>query len=146
MKKQSKISMLVLTVFIMFVSMGAFAQEKKAPEKRNDLRIPNLTEAQKTQIQEFRTKMQEESLPIINLINEKKAQLETLSTEKNADINKINAKIDEIGDLKNELAKKRAAFRQNVRSILSDEQRIEYDINYHKKRERKPAPPPQKRQ
>lgn len=145
MKQKSQISLYVLAVLMLFISSATFAQDKKVQDKRSDLHIPNLTDEQKTQIQEFRTKMHEESLPLMNLLNEKKAQLETLSTEKNADINKINAKIDEIGDLKNQLAKKRAAFRQNVRNILTDEQRIEYDINYHKKRERKPAPPPQKK-
>ncbi len=141
MKIKNIVTFMTLAIFIFIASINIQAQQRPGPDNRKGMNIPNLTETQKTQIKGFRKQLNEEALPLRNLLREKEAQLETLSTTKGADINKINTKIDEIGDLKNQLAKKRAAFRQNVRKILDDEQRVAYDTHFQKNKTRKMSPP-----
>jgi len=143
MKTKNTVKFMTLAIFIFIASINIQAQQRPGPDNRKGMNIPNLTETQKTQIKGFRKQLNEESLPLRNLLKEKEAQLETMSTLKDADINKINTKIDEIGDIKNKLAKNRAAFRQNVRNILDDEQRVAYDTHFHKNKARN-MPPPKK--
>ena len=141
MKTKNTVKFVTLAIFIFIASINIQAQQRPGPDNRKGMNIPNLTETQKTQIKGFRKQLNEEALPLKNLLRENEAQLETLSTTKDANINTINAKIDEIGNIKNQLAKKRAAFRQNVRKILDDEQRVAYDTHFHKNRARNMSPP-----
>ena len=87
----------------------------------------NLTEDQRTQMKSMRLKMQQEMLPIRNKIGENRAKLRTLSTVENADMKAINKVIDSNSQLSANLAKLWAANRQDIRKILSEEQRIMFD-------------------
>ncbi len=90
-------------------------------------RIPNLTEEQKDQIKALRLEMMKKALPVRNLIAEKRARLRSLQTEKNVNLKKVNALIDEIAGLKADIAKMRAAKKQQIRRLLTEEQRIIFD-------------------
>jgi len=87
----------------------------------------DLTEAQQEQMKTMRIKQMEQMLPFKNAMQEKKAKLQTLRSAKNADMKAINKLIDEMADLKADQMKAREAHHQEVRSILSDEQRILFD-------------------
>jgi Spy/CpxP family protein refolding chaperone len=90
-------------------------------------RIPDITEEQKEQIKEIKTDHMKEVLPIRNQIDEKQAQLKTLSTADKVDMPKVNKTIEEIGELKVNIAKKRAAHRQGIRNALTEDQRVVFD-------------------
>jgi Spy/CpxP family protein refolding chaperone len=87
----------------------------------------DLADEQKESMDKIRMETLKEMLPLKNSIAEKKAQLHTLQTTEKADINKINLMIDEIAEIKTKMAKKRAATHQQIRSLLSDEQRVLFD-------------------
>ncbi len=90
--------------------------------------IPNLPEDQKKKIKELKTPLHKEVLPLKNQLAEKKAHLKTLQTAEKADLKSINSTIDEMTQLQSQIMKKNAAHTQAIRSILTDEQRIAFDM------------------
>ena len=90
-------------------------------------RIPDLTDEQMEQIKDLKTDHMKEVLPLRNLVQEKQAHLKSISSGDKVDMDKVNNTIEEIGKIKVELAKKRAAHRQEVRNVLSEDQRIVFD-------------------
>ncbi len=89
---------------------------------------PKFTEEQKKQVADFKLSRDKQLIQINNLLNEKRAQLKTLQQADKPDMKKINAKIDEITDLQNQKMKLNATFKNNVRSILTEEQRVRMDM------------------
>ena len=87
----------------------------------------NLTAEQQTAMKSMRLKLQQELLPIRNKFGENRARLRTLSTVENADMKAINKVIDSNSQLTANMAKLRAANRQAVRKLLTEEQRIMFD-------------------
>lgn len=87
----------------------------------------DLTEEQQTQIKDLRIEQKKAMLPLNNQMNEMKAKLQTLSTTNNADIKTINAQIDKMGELRTQMMKNKAAHRQAIRMLLTDDQRILFD-------------------
>ncbi len=96
-------------------------------------RIPDLTDTQKEKIKAERTKQMKEMLPLRNELNEKQAHLKTISTAEKAEIGQINKTIDEIGAIKTTMMKKRAQHKQNIRVLLTEDQRVMFDMNSSKK-------------
>lgn len=92
--------------------------------------IPDMTEEQQQKIAGLRTAQIKEMNLYRNDLSIKRAELEKLQTADNADLDKINEKIDEIGKIKTEMAKKRAAHIQKVRSVLTEEQRAVFDSRH----------------
>lgn len=102
--------------------------------KGNFIESLDLSDEQQAKLEKMRTAHMETMLPMQNKMQELQAKRNTLSTDKNADIKAINAVIDEIGALKTEMMKTREAHQQEVRSILTDDQRIKFDMHrsHHK--------------
>src|SRR3989339_975255 len=114
--------------------------EKRGPgnygmhEKRNGMMgIKDLSDEQKQKIDKIKFANQKENLQLKNKLAEKKAQLKTLESADNADMSAINKIIDEMSALKAEMHKKRAAQKQEIRKILTEEQRLQFDIHGGKK-------------
>lgn len=91
--------------------------------------LPDLTEDQEKKITALRTKFLKESQVISNTIDIKEAELHALSTAEKPDMKAIEAKIDEIGLLKSNLAKKKETHRQDVRALLTEDQRVIFDAH-----------------
>jgi hypothetical protein len=89
---------------------------------------PKFTPEQQKQMAEFRLNMQKEMLQIDNQLNEKKAQLKTLEQVEKPNLKSIYSKIDEISALQNQEMKAMAAHKNSVRSILTEEQRVQFDL------------------
>jgi len=87
----------------------------------------NLTDEQQTEMKGLRLKLQQEALPLRNKLGENRARLRTLSSAETADLKAINKLIDSNSQLTGNMAKLRAANHQEVRSLLTDEQRIIFD-------------------
>ncbi len=107
---------------------GRFNQGDQ-PGRQMREKIPNLTPEQEKKIGELRTAHMKEMNNFRNDMMIENAELNKLQTEDNPDISKIDAKIDEIGKMKTEMAKKRAAHRQEVRALLTPEQRVVFDAH-----------------
>lgn len=92
--------------------------------------IPDLTDEQQEKIKAIHLNMMKESLPIKNKIGENEAKMKTLQTADNPDMKAINALIDETAKLEADLKKKMAANHQDVRKLLTAEQRVIFDSRF----------------
>ena len=111
-----------------FGEKGRHDGDFRGPNPERMMDRLNLTDEQKSEFEKIHTSTMKEALPIKNQIDEKEAELKTLETAENADLSKINKTIDEIGSLKTKLAKLHAAGKQKIRSLLTEEQRIKFDM------------------
>ena len=131
---------LMIFVLMIFISGSIFAQGNPNPKNKGGdrpfMNIPDLTEDQKEQIKEMRINHMKEVIPLKNELNEKEAHLQTISTGDNVDLNEVYVTIDEVGKIRIDLAKKRAAFRQDVRKILTEDQRVIFDMHAAHKRDK----------
>ncbi len=145
MKIRKMIAATLLTAaFVTATSFGAFAQDKpacpsggqgQAPQCHQDgggkgCQMPELTPAQKTQIEALKAAFMKEKMGLQNLIAEKKAHLKTLSTVDEPNMAEINKTIDEMYVIKADLEKKKAAHIQAVRKVLTPEQRLMFDMKH----------------
>lgn len=89
--------------------------------------VSDLNETQQKKIDELRTNHQKNMLKFRNQMGEKSAQLQTLRTAEKADMNAINKTIDEIGSIKTQMMKERENHLQQVRGVLTDSQRTQFD-------------------
>lgn len=89
--------------------------------------IQDLTTEQQNKIVKFKILNLKEMQNLRNELLEKKAHLQTLRSAEKADINSINKTIDEIGIIQTSINKKREQHVQDVRSLLTDEQKVVFD-------------------
>lgn len=86
-----------------------------------------LSDDQNTKMEAIHQDNKKLSLPINLQIEEKEAHLKTLRFADKTDINAINATVEEIGKLKIEREKIREAEFQDIRKVLTEEQRVKFD-------------------
>jgi len=96
----------------------------------------NFTEEQKAKMKEIRIASYKEIKPLKNQLGELEAKQQTLVTADKPDINAINANIDEITKIQNKIMKIKALHHQQVRALLTDEQKIWFDSHKMSKGER----------
>lgn len=89
--------------------------------------MPDLTPEQEKVIKKSKLSFQKEASQLKNQIAEKKARLRTLSTAEKPDQAAIDKIIDEIAALKAQLDKKRSRHQQEIRAVLTDEQKVIFD-------------------
>ncbi len=130
-------SMLVMFTFVL--TLTAQEQKKEIVIKKEGMMManpahltPQFTPEQHKQIAEFKLSLQKEMIQIDNQLNEKRAQLKTLEQVEKPDMKSVYAKIDEITDLQNRKMKVTATHRNKVRSILTEEQRVKFDLMHAK--------------
>ncbi len=148
--KNAKSKLIAITLAIMLtvgLSNLAFAQQGRGNGNGNGpkfnmqqkgnaahcMNLPDLTDEQKTKIKELRVKHLKATLPIKNEMREKQAHLRTLTTKDKVDMNAVNTTIDEIVKLKGKMMKASNAHKQELRKILTDEQRAIFDSRPHRR-------------
>lgn len=120
-------------VIMLFSAVTVSAQrgrnfERQRPEPRQaGLNIDNLTPDQEAKIQTLHTAQLEQRTKFRNQMDELRARKQTLMTEKNPDMNAVNTVIDQMTDLRGEMAKQAVNHRQEIRNLLTDEQRVQFD-------------------
>ncbi|MCF8297230.1 MAG: Spy/CpxP family protein refolding chaperone [Saprospiraceae bacterium] len=142
--KNAKSTFIAITLAIMLtlgLSNLTFAQQGKGKcdgngpkfntaQKGNGqhcMNLPDLTEEQQKKIKELRLKQMKAILPLKNEITEKQAHLKTLTTKEKVDMNAVNTTIDEITVVKAKMMKLKAAHQQEIRNLLTEEQRLIFD-------------------
>lgn len=143
-------SKIVLVVAILFIATGMSLAQREKPEKEDapspytekhhfkgdkhpGHMIADLSEEQENQMKALRLKFGQDVLPIKNDLKEKEARLISLKTAKEVDMAAINKQIEEIGYVKINLAKKIAAKEQEMRKVLTEEQRLQFDLRKSEK-------------
>lgn len=91
------------------------------------LQYLDLTEKQKEQIQNTHLNGQKAMLPLRNQMREKNARLLSLTTGNEFDEAAVNTLVTEISDLRASMMKMRITHRQEIRSLLTEEQQVKFD-------------------
>lgn len=130
----------ILLAALVMVSAAAMAQPRdgvKGKEKmemaqhHKKAMIPDLTDEQSEAIKAIKTKGKKQTLPLHNQLGEKRAQMKTLSNADNPDLIQIDALIDEMSALQADLMKIKARQKQEIRALLTEEQRLAFDTMKH---------------
>ena len=141
MKRKLFVIVIIATILI---STSAIAQQRpergRAFENRGETqlqrnrevnprvqRAPLFTDEQQESIKNIRLETAKEVKPLRNKLNELAARQKTLTTAEKADMKAINKNIEEIGDVKTEIAKIQEKERQDIRSLLTEEQLLSFD-------------------
>jgi len=138
MKKVKQLSLVALLSIFVFSASIANAQKHNGSGTKQIHNhgigngIPDITDKQKEEIKTLRTAHMKEAQQIKNQMDIKRAELKALQTTENPDLDAINKKIEERSALRVDLEKKTAAFKQSVRALLTDDQKVIYDQHSHK--------------
>lgn len=89
----------------------------------------NLSDTQKEEMKALRLSFTKEMTPYKNDLGVKMAELKAASTGDNVNEKTVNNLLDEIGDIKTLMAKKKFANKQKVRALLTDDQKIMFDAH-----------------
>lgn len=89
--------------------------------------IPGLTEDQISQITGLRTSHLKEMQTYRDQIDINRVQYRALMRGDRADLAAINANIDERNSIRTRMEKKQAAHHQDIRNVLTEEQRVWFD-------------------
>lgn len=98
----------------------------------------DLNEEQTKQVEEIRLSGQKEMLPLRNLLREKNARLQTLTTSDNYDQNAVDQIVDEISEIRANMLSMKITHRQQIREILTEKQRIKFDTHQRNSVKRQP--------
>lgn len=107
---------------------GQKSEMKMEDRKGDPESFLNLTDEQKEAFKQNRLAMQKQLLPIQNELGEAEAHQKTLMTAEKPDLAAINKNIEKIGSLKVEMAKIRAKNHLAMRALLTEEQRVKFDM------------------
>lgn len=114
---------------IAFLFAGIMATETNAQPRHGfaGWSLLDLTDEQEEELTSLRLEHYKEVKPLRSKMIELKARERTLLAEDNVDMKALNNVIDEQTDLNNKIRKLRAEHRVQVRSQLTDEQRMILD-------------------
>ena len=113
--------------------------KKECHRDQMEFEFLKLTDDQKTKIKDLKIAHMKETMKLKGKMGELHAHLQTLSTADVADMKAINATIDEITATQNQMMKSREVFKQQVRALLTEEQRLHFDLRQSKSRHGGPA-------
>ena len=89
--------------------------------------IPDLSIEQQTKIDDLKLKLRKELLPLNLKLDEAKARLNSIETADAVQSMEVDAIIDQISSLQNQKMKLKARHKQDVRKLLNEKQRVDYD-------------------
>ena len=125
--KRTNLKMAVLLV--VFITGFTFANAQRNECSGNGMKMLDLTDTQQKAVDNLRTEHLKLVLPLKNELELKHAELNIISTADKVNMSEVNTKLDEIGAIKLDMAKKRAAHRQDIRNLLTEEQRVKFDMH-----------------
>lgn len=132
---------IALFSFSMFLAADAMAQRRPAgkmqaparqaeriqPGQRYCLNLPGLTEAQQEAIASLHAKRLEQSVQHRAAMDALRARKRELMVQASPDMNQVNTLIDEMGSMRSAHLKAAAVHRQEIRQLLTEEQRVQFD-------------------
>ncbi|MGB3340440.1 MAG: Spy/CpxP family protein refolding chaperone [bacterium] len=141
LKNKKKYLMLLLAAMIM-IPMSVYAQP---PDQDGDHSkehgmhgkmepgqhpmIPDLTDKQKEKMKDLHVEHMKTVQPIKNEIGELEAKFHTLQSADKPNMGEINKLIEAIGQKRIDIMKLKAAHMQEIRKLLTDEQRVFFDAH-----------------
>lgn len=133
-QKFKKVSVIIIAV-LMIAGSNLYAQRGRnysrqgqiMDQKQSCQLIPDLTEDQHNKIEALRLEQMKTRTAFRNQENELMAKKQTLMASDNVDMKEINTVIDQMTDIHNKMMKTSAKHHQDVRSLLTDEQKVIFD-------------------
>ncbi len=135
-----KIRILALAMVALIATSATWAQrpERKQgnPDQRDRMQRHEqmadrgsnfFTEEQQEKVKTIRLETEKAVQPLRNQLNELEAHQQTLSSSEKTDLDAIYKNIDKISDVRAEVRKLMAKQQQDIRSLLSDEQKLKFD-------------------
>lgn len=109
-----------------------FQQKRNAQGQQHQrvMAMLDLSDEQKEQIQEIHLNGQKEMLPLKTQLQEAHAKLRTLTVADEYDEGEVQEVIGEISELNKTMLTNRVEHRQQIRELLTDDQRVKFD-NLH---------------
>ncbi len=131
----------IAIVVAVLISAVAFAQKNETRKefgKKGEMQMrPDFrprgqagnffTEEQQEAIKKIKVETEKEIKPLRNKLREMEAHQQTLTTADKANMGAIYKNIDEMSEVKAEMAKIRASKHQEIRKLLTEEQLIKFD-------------------
>ena len=136
-KVKFKTIALLLVAALLSINTSVFAQTGKnmrMGDNKAICTIPNLTQEQQTKIEKLKTAHMQEMINYKTQLAEKKAHKNTLMVAKEIDLKAVNKVVDEMSAIKAKMQKSNAKHHKNVRSLLTDEQKVFFDQRYIKRK------------
>lgn len=146
MKQFNRLSTILLIGLFLFSAANAMAQRGQGSKGQGMGKadgpgvlkqcqmIPDLTEEQQEQMKDLRVDQMKEMTQYRNNLTERRASLRTLQTQESPDMEAINNTIEEMGEIRTEMHKARAEHHQEIREILTEEQRAFFDSRMKRSR------------
>jgi Spy/CpxP family protein refolding chaperone len=91
--------------------------------------MKDLTQEQKDQLKALRLQEMKAMTRYKNQLDEYKAKLKTLTTSDNVNLKDVDKVIDQMGKIKLEMAKNKLSNRMAVRNLLTDDQKVLFDMH-----------------
>ncbi len=136
MKKLMFFSITFLFIFGMaaeaFSQRGMARRDARPMERRAEvcIGIDNLTSEQETKIRELRNARLEQRIEHRNQMDALRVKKRTEMTKAQPNMDEVNRIIDEISELRARHLKENAAHRQDIRQMLTEEQRLQFDSRH----------------
>ena len=122
--KTKRIISATIIASMLFGTVSLFAQPGHRMDKGDGIKY---TDEQKAKIKEIHMASYYEIKALQNQMGELKAKQHTLSTTDKPDMSAINANIDESSKVQNKMMKIKASTHQQIRNLLTDEQKMIFD-------------------
>jgi len=130
MKYNKLILTTALTVFAfstIFAQNGPKAGRGQGKARMAKMNFLNLSEEQQTKIDKLRLEFKKEIVPLQAKIHSLKPEYRLMIVDENVTTKQIKNKLNSISEVKQEMALKRALHQRQVRSLLTDEQKVKFD-------------------
>jgi Spy/CpxP family protein refolding chaperone len=126
------ISLLLLASTTIFAQRGrGYMQGQRGPgSAQAECRIPDLTEDQQEQINTLRTEHWNEMDEFRTDMRILRAEMKDLTSGSDYDVKAADKKIEEISEMKEKMMKAQLNHRDEVRSLLTDEQKVFFDKHH----------------
>lgn len=131
MKKTFIISFAVIISFL-FISQQLFAQRyyRNNPRINNDPYDLNLTQKQLEKMDKLEIDLEKSLSPLFSKLRTNYLKLDELELQRSPDPTKIDKVWEEIYTLEEEIEKKEIAHEENIRALLTEDQRAVFDSYY----------------
>lgn len=134
-----KLNYLISALLILVVSGSIFAQGERMGRRQMDddnpsmgplkkmAKMLDLTESQQSQIQDLHLKHMREMLPLKSEMESLKTELKLAETEENFNAAKVESIVKKIEALRTKMTMSKILHHQEIRKLLTPEQRKKFD-------------------
>ena len=134
-----KLNYLISALLILVVSGSIFAQGERMGRRQMDddnppmgpmkkmAKMLDLTESQQSQIQDLHLKHMREMLPLKSEMESLKTELKLAETEENFNAAKVESIVKKIEALRTKMTMSKIMHHQEIRKLLTPEQRKKFD-------------------